>query len=121
MKFLLLVGALLAAPALAKAAAPEALAQPPVGKKVAVFFNRKTTFTQLATIKQQVLQDGLVLEYDRLEFDQAGYLLKISFHVESGGRTLGSATADSLPTDFSFGFVRDFTAAGEQFRIGNFQ
>lgn len=120
MKLLLLCGALLATPAIASVpAAGPALATP--ATQVLVFFTRKTTFTQLATIKQQVLQDGLVLEYDRLEFDKDGYLARISFHVESAGVTLGSATEDHVPTDFSFGFLRDFTPGAKvQFKIGNF-
>lgn len=120
MKLLLLCGALLATPAIASVPAPSlSLAAP--ATKVAVFFTRKTTFTQLSTIKQQVLQDDLVLEYDRLEFDKDGYLTKISFHVESAGVTLGSATEDNVPADCSFGFLRDFTPGAKvQFKIGNF-
>ena len=91
-------------------------------KKVAVFFNRQTTFTQLSAIKQEVAKDGLTLEYDRLEFDKSGHLLKISFHVDCEGYTWGSATEDNVPEDYSFGFVRDFTpGATKTFQIGNFK
>jgi hypothetical protein len=119
MKLLLLCGILLAAPAMAEVSVPSPL-HAPTPKQVAVYFNRKTTFTQLANIKQDVLKDGLILEYDRLEFDKEGYLTKISFHVDCEGYTWGSATDDNLPNDYSFGFVRDFTpGAKAAFRIGN--
>lgn len=88
--------------------------------KVAFFFSRTSTFAQLVAIKQAVAKDGILLEYDRLEFDKGGYLAKISFHVDCEGYTWGSATTDDLPDDFSFGFVRDFTpGAKPDFRIGN--
>ena len=122
MKYLLLSCALLAT---AVSAAP----RPPVhelvaapAKKVSFFFNRQTTFAQLVTIKQEVAKDGLTLEYDRLEFDKSGHLLKMSFHVDAEGYTWGSATEDEIPTDHSFGFMRDFTpGAKTTFQIGNFK
>lgn len=120
MKPLLLSYILLATSASA-APLPAKPAPAPV-KKVAVFFNRQTTFAQLVTIKQEVVKDGLTLEYDRLEFDKSGHLLKMSFHVDAEGYTWGSATEDNIPADYSFGFVRDFTpGAKETFRIGNFR
>jgi hypothetical protein len=120
MKYLLLSCALLAT---AVSAAP----QPPVhelvaapAKKVAVFFNRQTTFAQLATIKQEVAKDRIALDYDRLEFDANGHLKAISFRVEFGN-TKGSATEDNVPEDYTFGFVRDLTpGAPVVLRIGNF-
>jgi opacity protein-like surface antigen len=91
-------------------------------KRVEVFFNRQTTFAQLVTIKQEVVKDGLTLEYDRLEFDKSGHLLKMSFHVDVEGYTWGSATEDDIPADYSFGFMRDFTPGAKvTFQIGNFK
>ena len=100
-------------------AGPASHAEGP-SKKVAFYFSRTSTFAQLVAIKQEVAKDGILLEYDRLEFDKNGYLAKIAFHVDCEGYTWGSATDDDLPSDFSFGFFRDFTpGAKEQFRIGN--
>ena len=121
MKYLLLSCALLAT---AVSAAP----RPPVhelvaapAKKVAVFFNRQTTFAQLSTIKQEVVKDGIALDYDRLAFDTSGHLTAISFRVEFDN-TKGSATEDNVPDDYSFGFVRDLTpGAPAVLRIGNFK
>ena len=120
MKYLLLSCALLAT---AVSAAP----RPPVhelvaapAKKVAVFFNRQTTFAQLASIKQEVAKDGLALDYDRLASDASGHLTAISFRVEFGN-TKGSATEDNVPEDYTFGFVRDLTpGATAVLRVGNF-
>ena len=108
MNLLLLWGTLLASPTLASVPAP-ATSYATTPKMVAVYFTRKTTFTQLATIKQDVLKDGIVLEYDRLEFDKDGYLAKITFHVDCDGYTWGSATEDALADNSNFGFMRDFT------------
>ena len=120
MKLLLLWGTLLAAPALASVPVPAPIIVTPP-KQVAVYFTRKTTFTQLAAIKQEVLKDGIVLEYDRLEFDKNGYLAKIAFHVDCEGYTWGSAIEDELTDNSSFGFVRDFTpGATKTFQIGKF-
>ncbi|TVT37704.1 hypothetical protein FNT36_21250 [Hymenobacter setariae] len=90
-------------------------------KKVLVFFNRQTTFAQLATIKKEVAKDGIALDYDRLAFDASGHLTAISFRVEVGDMK-GSATEDNVPEDFSFGFMRDFTpGASAVLQIGNFK
>ena len=89
--------------------------------KVAVFFNRKTTFAQLATIKQDLIKDGIVLNYEKLEFDQSGDLLKISFQVDCKDGFSGSATSESLTDDYSFGFLRDYTSnAAKPFVVGKF-
>ena len=121
MKYLFLSCALLVT---AASAAPRLPMHPPVAapaKKVAVFFNRQTTFAQLATIKQEVAKDGIALDYDRLAFDTSGHLTAISFRVEFGN-TKGSATEDNVPDDYSFGFVRDLTpGALAVLRIGNFK
>jgi hypothetical protein len=90
-------------------------------KKVAVFFNRQTTFTQLASIQQEVAKDGIALDYDRLEFDTSGHLKAISFRVEFGNMK-ASATEDNVPDDYTFGFVRDLTpGATEVLRVGDFK
>ena len=121
MKYLLLSCALLATAVSAAPRLPvhEAMAAP--AKKVAVFFNRQTTFSQLATIKQEVAKDGIALDYDRLEFDASGHLRAISFRVEFGNMK-GTATEDNVPEDYSFGFVRDLTpGAAKVLEIGNFK
>ncbi len=121
MKYLFLSCALLAT---AASAAPRLPLHPPVAapaKKVAVFFNRQTTFAQLATIKQEVAKDGIALDYDRLVFDASGHLTAISFRVEFGNMK-GTATEDNVPEDQTFGFVRDLTpGAPAVLRIGNFK
>lgn len=119
MKLLLLYGALLAAPALANVPIPASTHTTPA-TKVAVFFSHKTTFAQLATIKQDLLTDGITINYDRLEFDQSGKLLKISFHVNCQDGVADSATNDHLTDDSFFGFVRDFTpGVAKPLRMGN--
>jgi hypothetical protein len=121
MKYLFLSCALLVTAASAAPLPPaHQPATAPATKKVAVFFNRQTTFTQLATIKQEVAKDGIKLDYDRLQFDESGHLLAISFRVESGA-SKGSASEDKVPEDYSFGFMRDFTpGATTLLQIGSF-
>ena len=112
MKHLLLSCALLATSASA--------AVPPPTTKLAVYFSHRTTFDQLAQAKQSVRQDEVMLEYDQLEFDTSGHLIKISFHVEYRGKILGRAASDTLTDDSSFGFLQDFTpSAAKPFRIGD--
>jgi len=87
--------------------------------KVAVFFNRKTSFTQLAAIRQDLTKDGIVLNYEKLEFDKNGELLKISFHVDCKDGFSGSASSESLTEDYNFGFLRDYTSnAAKPFVVG---
>jgi hypothetical protein len=87
--------------------------------KVVVFFNRQTTFTQLATIKQDLTKDGIVLNYEKLEFAKNGDLLKISFHVDCKDSFSGSASSESLTDEYSFGFLRDYTSnAAKPFVLG---
>jgi hypothetical protein len=120
MKYLFLCCALLVTAASAAPLPPAHQPVAPATKKVAVFFNRQTTFTQLATIKQDVAKDGIKLDYDRLQFDESGHLLAITFRVESG-TSKGSASEDNVPEDYSFGFMRDFTpGATTLLQIGSF-
>lgn len=97
---------------------------PPVASsattKIAVLFSRKTTFAQLAAIRQDLQKDNIELEYQQLEFDKNGDLLKISFHVDCRDGFVGSATSDILTTESAFGFYRDYTVKTDKaFRIGN--
>lgn len=115
MKHLLLSCALLATSTSAAVACPPTT-------KLAVYFSHHTTFAQLATARQNVLQDDLMLEYDQLEFDTSGHLVKISFHVEYKGEILGRASNDNLTDDSLFGFFKDSTpGAAKPFRIGDLQ
>ena len=111
MKSLLLSCALLAT---SVSAAPlltgSQLAATKAASKVVVFFNRQTTFTQLATIKQDLTKDGIVLNYEKLEFAKNGDLLKISFHVDCKDGFSSSASSESLTDEYSFGFLRDYTS-----------
>jgi hypothetical protein len=122
MKSLLLSCALLAT---SVSAAPVPTGSQPAAvkatSKVAVFFNRKTTFAQLAAVKQDLTKDGIVLEYEKLEFAKNGDLLKISFHVDCKDGFAGSASSESLTDDYSFGFLRDYTSnAAKPFVVGKF-
>jgi hypothetical protein len=88
--------------------------------KVAVFFNHKTSFAQLATIRQELQKDNIELEYQQLEFDKDGGLLKMTFHVDCRDGFAGSATSDVLTNDSNFGFYRDYTSkTAPAFRVGN--
>jgi hypothetical protein len=88
--------------------------------KIAVLFNHKTSFAQLATIRQELQKDGIELEYQQLEFDKNGGLLKISFHVDCRDGFAGSATSEVLTNESNFGFYRDYTSKGASaFQVGN--
>lgn len=108
----------------ATAAAALPAATPPAARaattKIAVLFSRKTSFAQLATIRQDLQKDNIELEYQQLEFDKNGDLLKISFHVDCRDGFAGSATSGMLTNESSFGFYRDYTAkADKAFYAGN--
>lgn len=112
MKMMLLYCALLAAPGGAmRAAVTPPLAQPPATTKVAMFFTSKTTFTDLATLRQGLLvKDGIVLNYDKLIFAPTGELQSIAFRVDCRDGYQGSYAADNLSAVPSIGFLRDYTA-----------
>ncbi|RZK33148.1 MAG: hypothetical protein EOO57_13785 [Hymenobacter sp.] len=112
MKSILLFCALLAAPGVAvQAAAARPLAQPPATTKVAVFFTSKTTFADLAALRQDLLvKDGIVLNYDRLIFTPSGELQSIAFRVDCRDGYQGSYEAENLSAVPSIGFLRDYTA-----------
>ena len=121
MKSLLFAGLLLASSAVASALAP---AHPPVAvspaTKIAVLFSKNTSFAQLAAIRQDLQKDGIELEYQALEFDKNGALLKISFRVDCRDGFAGSATSTNLTTENSFGFYRDYTRdAKNPFKVGD--
>ncbi|RZK27832.1 MAG: hypothetical protein EOO63_12560 [Hymenobacter sp.] len=87
--------------------------------KIAVLFSKNTSFAQLAAIRQDLQKDGIELEYQALEFNEKGDLLKISFRVDCRDSFVGSATSNDLTTENSFGFCRDYTKnAAKPFQIG---
>jgi hypothetical protein len=121
MKSLLFCGLILATSATA-AVSPTALAgiSAHATTKIAVLFSHKTSFAQLASIRQDLQKDGIELEYRQLEFDKDGGLLKLSFHVDCRDGFAGSATSEVLTNESSFGFYRDYTSKGAAaFRVGN--
>ena len=120
MKPLLLSCLLLATAATAAVSSPSHSLAAKSATKVAVFFNHKTSFAQLATIRQELQKDNIELEYQQLEFDKDGGLLKMSFHVDCRDGFAGSATSDVLTNDSNFGFYRDYTSkTATAFRVGN--
>jgi hypothetical protein len=121
MKTLLLGCLLLVAAATTAASSPShPLAAPHSTTKIAVLFSHKTSFAQLASIRQDLQKDGIELEYQQLEFDKDGGLLKMRFHVDCRDGFAGSATSDVLTNESSFGFYRDYTSKGAAaFRVGN--
>jgi hypothetical protein len=95
-------------------------ATPPATTKIAVLFSHKTSFPQLAAIRQDLQKDGIELEYQQLAFDKNGGLLKISFHVDCRDGFAGSATSEVLTDESNFGFLRDYTSKGASaFQVGN--
>jgi hypothetical protein len=88
--------------------------------KIAVLFSRKTTFAQLVAIRQDLQKDNIELEYQLLEFDKNGELLKISFHVDCRDGFAGSAASGMLTSESAFGFYRDYTTKSDKaFQVGN--
>jgi hypothetical protein len=119
MKALLFGGVLLATAATA-AISPAARTFAPSPTKIAVLFNHKTSFAQLASIRQDLQKDGIELEFQHLDFDKDGGLLKISFHVDCRDGFTGSATSEVLTNESNFGFYRDYTVKkSKAFQIGN--
>lgn len=112
MKLILLFCALLVVPGIAvPAATASPLAQPPATTKVAVFFTSKTTFADLAAVRQDLLvKDGIVLTYDKLIFTPSGELQSIAFRVDCRDGYQGGYAADNLSAVPSIGFLRDYTA-----------
>jgi hypothetical protein len=121
MKSLLFGGLLLASSVSAVTLPPtahSAVAASPA-TKIAVLFSKNTSFAQLAAIRQDLQKDGIELEYQTLEFDKNGGLLKIGFRVDCRDGFAGSATSTSLTAENSFGFCRDYTRnAVKPFQVG---
>lgn len=116
-----LFGALLLASSASAATLPIAYQVTAISSdtKIAVLFSKNTSFAQLAAIRQDLQKDGIELEYQALEFDKNGDLLKISFRVDCRDGFAGSATSTNLTTESSFGFYRDYTRnAAKPFQIG---
>ena len=77
--------------------------------KIEVNFDRHLEFNDLVKIKLDMSQLGIVVDYKKLEFDESGKLIFISFLVDCKDGFSGSASTGELTNQTRFGFFRDYT------------
>lgn len=78
-------------------------------KKVEIIFTNYLKYADLATIKQDLLQKGIIIEYKRLEFDKRKNLKLIDFFVDCKDGYSGLASTSKLSKKEKFGFYRDYS------------
>ncbi len=80
-------------------------------ERIEVIFNRHLEFNDLVKIKLDMSQHGIVLNYKKLEFDDYGKLIFISFQVDCKDGFSGSAWTggEELTNQSHFGFYRDYS------------
>jgi hypothetical protein len=94
---------------------------PKPDKRVEVLFNRTMEFADIVKIKLEVAQKGIVLDYQKLLFDENGKLKEISFKVDCKDGFSGSASNGKLTNYSKFGFFRDYSpSAPLPFGTGKF-
>jgi len=84
--------------------------------RIEVIFNRHLEFNDLVKIKLDMSQHGIILDYQKLEFDEFGKLTFISFKVDCRDGFSGSASnfgSIELFNQTRLGFYRDYTEGVE--------
>lgn len=88
--------------------------------KVEVFFQRYHTKTDLKNIQEELKSMKIVIEYTQMAFNADGRLTELEFTVDCQDGFMGSAKSDNIPSDLSFGFIRDYRdGAASAFLVGN--
>ena len=82
----------------------------PEGKKsrVEFYFNKETGFVELVMIKRECEKHGIVLNYKKIEYNDAGQLKSLAFKVDCRDGFSGGASSDKLLEDKKPGFYRDY-------------
>jgi len=74
---------------------------------VEIIFNRKSHFDQLVSFRDKVLKEnGIVLTYKSLKFDEQGDLISIEIKVDCKDGFAGSAVTDHITNSSNFGFLQ---------------
>ena len=76
--------------------------------RIEIFFNSGTGFTELTMIKAHLETKGILLDYKKIEYNNKGELISISFFVDCRDGFSGSASTDNLKAS-PFGFYRDYS------------
>jgi len=88
--------------------------------RIEVVFTDQMDFNNLARIKLDLSQKGILINYNKLEFTKEGCLTFIDFSVDCKDGFKGSAE-DKLINKSHFGFYRDYADdAKSPFATGSF-
>ena len=88
-------------------------------RRVEVFFQHAHSQQDLMNIKAELGAQKILLEYTHMKFDDSGHLVELDFTVDCQDGFKGSAKSLAVPSDFSFGFVRDYRDSSTiPFQIG---
>lgn len=89
-------------------------------RRVEVFFQHSHTLTDLNNIKAELGAQKILVDYTHMEFDDEGHLKALKFTVDCQDGYNGSASTDEVPSDLTFGFIRDYRAdVAVPFSVGN--
>lgn len=90
--------------------------------RIEVIFDRTLKFNDLVKIKLDLSEKGIVLDYNKLEFDENGGLKTIDFNVDFKDGFSGHAAKTPLTNQSKFGFFRDYAeGAVSPFGTGNIE
>jgi len=90
--------------------------------RVQVVFTRDLKFNDLVKIKLDMADNGITLDYKKLEFDENGGLMAIDFKVDCHDGFSGSASSNQISNNSRFGFFRDYNDDVESpFGTGNLE
>ncbi|HRI21831.1 MAG TPA: hypothetical protein PLA68_12800 [Panacibacter sp.] len=78
-------------------------------QRIEIIFNHHLIFNDLVKIKLDVSEQGIVLNYKKLGFDDNGKLISIDFFVDCKDGFSGNASSDKVTDRSHFGFYRDYT------------
>jgi hypothetical protein len=83
-------------------------------ENVEVVFNRTLKFDDLVSIKNELADKGITLEYKKLEFDENGGLITIYFKVDCNDGFKGSAGKSHLTNQSKIGFYRNYLESSKE-------
>ena len=88
---------------------PEKAINNPKEGRIEVIFNRLLKFNDLVKIKLDLAEKGISLDFKKLEFNENGGLLNISFSVDCNDGFSGNGAKSNLTNQSKYGFYRDYT------------
>lgn len=77
-------------------------------QRVEIVFSKHTSFSELVRIRDHCEKKGILLGYKKVEYNEQGELMSLSFRVDCSDGFEGFGSSEKLDDEKKFGFFRDY-------------